>query len=149
MLCLLVSDKIVTASFDATAKVWNASTGNCLNTLNGHTAELVAAEFHPLHSHTITTASMDGTARIFHVETGQELQTLNFHGAEVIASRFNREGNLLLTGSFDRTAIVWDQRMQRYMILIKYFSLFKEYLLPLESLKNRFHVKQNLDKKES
>lgn len=56
---------------------------------------------------------MDGTARIFHIESGQELQTLKHHGAEVINCQFSRDGNLLLTGSFDRTASIWDVRSKR------------------------------------
>ena len=33
-------DKLMTASFDNTAKIWDVCTGNCLFTLNGHSAEL-------------------------------------------------------------------------------------------------------------
>jgi len=36
-------DKIVTASWDKTAKVWDVCTGNELHTLEGHIAELSAA----------------------------------------------------------------------------------------------------------
>ncbi|XP_030370428.1 LOW QUALITY PROTEIN: dynein assembly factor with WDR repeat domains 1 [Scaptodrosophila lebanonensis] len=104
------SDKVVTGSFDATAKVWSAASGQCLCTLYGHNAELVAAEFHPLHTYGLATASLDGTARVYDVETAQELQQLSHHSAEVIAAHYNRDGQLLLTGSFDRTAAIWDTR---------------------------------------
>lgn len=63
-------DRIVTGSFDKTAKVWNPVTGNCMQTFYGHTAEVVATEFHPTNSDVIATASMDNTARVYHVETG-------------------------------------------------------------------------------
>uniref|UniRef100_A0A1A9V9D6 WD_REPEATS_REGION domain-containing protein n=1 Tax=Glossina austeni TaxID=7395 RepID=A0A1A9V9D6_GLOAU len=106
-------DRVVTGSFDGTAKIWSASSGLCRSTYVGHTAEVVAAIFHPINNKTICTASMDSTARIFDVETTQELQNLSYHGAEVITTHFSRDGNLLLTGSFDRTAAIWDIRSKR------------------------------------
>lgn len=110
----LSSDRIVTGSFDKTAKVWNATTGACSQTFYGHTAEVVAAEFDPSNVRMMATASMDHTARVFHVETGQETHMLTDHMAEVIAAHFSRDGNLLLTGSFDSNAFIWDLRSKEY-----------------------------------
>ena len=95
--------------------MWCASSALCRTTLYGHTAEVVSAQFQPINSESVCTASMDGTARIFHIESTQELQNLRHHGAEVISSQFNRDANLLLTGSFDRTAAVCDLRANRYV----------------------------------
>lgn len=53
---------------------------------------------------------MDGTARIFQVETGHPLHTFAEHRGEVIAVHFHRNGNVLLTGSFDGNAYLWDLR---------------------------------------
>lgn len=86
-------------------------------TLYGHTAEVVAAEFHPLHDESVVTASIDGKARIFDAETAHELQLLEQHGAEVIAARYSRDGQLVLTGSFDHTAGIWDVRTKRLVHL--------------------------------
>lgn len=81
-------------------------------TFYGHSAEVVAAEFNPCNLDIVATASMDSTARIYHVETGQETLLLAGHQAEVISAHFSQDGNLLLTGSFDETAIVWDLRLK-------------------------------------
>ncbi|XP_069965747.1 dynein assembly factor with WD repeat domains 1 [Bactrocera oleae] len=109
VMCVLC-DKVVTGSFDGTARVWQASNGQSLCTLYGHKAELVMAEFDPIQSNVLATASMDGSARLFDIETAFELQQLRQHGAEVIASRFSCCGNMLLTASFDSTAAIWDIR---------------------------------------
>lgn len=109
LLCIC-SDKIITGSFDKTCKVWSSSTGKCLNTFYGHNAEIVAAEFNPTDSNCILSASMDGTARVFDVGTAQEIQCFDGHMAEVISARFNRQGDIILTGSFDHSAILWDLR---------------------------------------
>lgn len=104
------SDQITTASFDKTVRLWNAVNGMCLQTYFGHRAEIVATEFSPLASERIATASMDRTAKIFQVETGQTLHTFAQHDGEVIAVHFHKNGNVLLTGSFDGNAYLWDLR---------------------------------------
>lgn len=104
------SDKIATGSFDKTAKLWNAYNGVCLQTYFGHSAEVIAAEISPMDNNLLATASMDFTARLFHVETGQQTHVLRDHTAEVISARFSNDGNLLLTGSFDSSALIWDIR---------------------------------------
>ena len=53
---------------------------------------------------------MDTTARIWSVETGQETGCLKGHTAEVVSISVNAQGNLILTGSFDNTACLWDIR---------------------------------------
>lgn len=107
------SDRIVTGSFDKTAKVWASKSGECLQTFYGHSAEIVAAEFSPANAGLVATGSMDGTARIYHVATGQEVHRIDNHVAEVIAARFSRDGQMLLTGSFDNNAMIWDVRSKR------------------------------------
>lgn len=126
-------DRIITGSFDKSAKLWSSSIQTCLKTFYGHTAEVVAAEFNPINNDLIATASMDCTARIFHGETGQEIFLLKEHMGEVISARFNREGNLLLTGSFDQTAMVWDMRSKEYVIQYSFKNFINLYLC-LETL---------------
>lgn len=70
MKCYFHSDKILTGSFDKTARLWSAETGECYNTLWGHTAEVVTVQFNP-HSLLVGTSSMDSTARLYHIATGQ------------------------------------------------------------------------------
>lgn len=64
-------DKIVTGSFDKTAKVWCTRTGHCLATMWGHDAEVVVAKFSPTRCK-LATGSIDATSKIFHIETGIE-----------------------------------------------------------------------------
>lgn len=60
---------VVTGSFDKSAKVWSATSGQCVATLWGHSGEVVAAQFAP-KAHQVATASMDRTAKLFDVVTG-------------------------------------------------------------------------------
>ena len=53
--------RIVTASWDGTAKVWDAESGAELLTLKGHAAQVTSASFSPDGSR-IVTGSVDNTA---------------------------------------------------------------------------------------
>jgi WD40 repeat protein len=58
--------RVVTASHDKTARVWDAATGRELAVLRGHPDEVISAAFSHDGSR-IVTASDDGTARIWDV----------------------------------------------------------------------------------
>jgi dynein assembly factor with WDR repeat domains 1 len=58
---------IVTGSFDKTAKIWDANTGQMMNTLKGHNMEIVCLGFDP-HGLLVATGSMDHTAKLWDVE---------------------------------------------------------------------------------
>lgn len=78
-------DKIVTGSFDKTAKVWCSRTGHCLATMWGHDAEVVVAKFSPTQCK-LATGSIDATSKIFHIETGIENIAMLSH---IINARFD------------------------------------------------------------
>jgi WD40 repeat protein len=58
--------RIVTASADNTARVWDAESGETVAVLQGHTGPVWAAVFSPDGAR-ILTASDDGTARIWRI----------------------------------------------------------------------------------
>jgi WD40 repeat protein len=68
--------RIVTASADHTAQVWNAGTGQLLAKLEGHTDEVLQAVFSP-DGRRILTAIADHTARVYRVITLQELARIS------------------------------------------------------------------------
>jgi hypothetical protein len=59
--------RIVTASSDQTARVWDAKTGAILATLSGHNGWVNSAAFGPDGSRVVT-ASLDRTARIWQLD---------------------------------------------------------------------------------
>ena len=70
--------KIVTASDDNTAKVWDAATGVLLADLKGHTSYIRAASLSP-DGKKIVTTSWDETGKIWDAATGVLLADLNAH----------------------------------------------------------------------
>lgn len=63
-------DKVATGSFDTTAKLWDAKSGQCLHTFAGHKGEVVTIAFDP-HRSLVATGSMDQTSKLWDLETGK------------------------------------------------------------------------------
>jgi len=58
--------RVLTASHDNTARLWDATTGAELVVLRGHESWVLSAVFHPSGARVLT-VSTDGTARIWRV----------------------------------------------------------------------------------
>jgi WD40 repeat protein/serine/threonine protein kinase len=99
--------RIVTASYDDTAQVWDAATGKPVAQLNGHTADVNSAAFSP-DGKMIVTASYDNTALMWDAATGKRLLELKGHTDVVSSAAFSSDGMRIVTSSFDNTARVWD-----------------------------------------
>ena len=100
-------ERIVTASADKTAKLWDGRTGALIATLNGHKDVLSSAVF-SADSERIVTASFDKTARLWDAKTGAFLTALDGHGSSVTVAEFSPDGGQIVTASYDRTARLWD-----------------------------------------
>ncbi|NCR87645.1 MAG: hypothetical protein GPI90_25065, partial [Microcystis aeruginosa K13-05] len=70
--------RIVTASWDNTARVWDAETGREIASLNGHQKAVITAAFSP-DGKRIVTASSDGTVRVWPVENLDRLLVRGCH----------------------------------------------------------------------
>ena len=105
--------KIVTTSFDSTAKIWDVVTGRLIHTLQGHSAGVRSAAF-DRRGTKIVTASLDNTAKIWDVERGQLIHTLG-HGDRVWSAAFDSTGTKIVTASLDSTAKIWDIGILYYL----------------------------------
>ena len=109
--------RIVTASDDKMAKVWDASTGQELFTLTGHQHGVTAATWSP-NGLKVATASRDMVTKVWSTKTGQEVLTLNGHDNWVTAVDWSPDGKWIATGSRDETAKVWDAMTGRELITL-------------------------------
>ena len=101
--------RIVTASSDRTARLWDADTGNTIGEpLKAHDNSVLRAAFTP-DGRRIVTASQDRTARLWDAETGRPLgEPLKGHENSVSSAAFDPDGKRIVTASEDRTARLWD-----------------------------------------
>jgi len=99
--------RIVTASRDLTARIWDARSGAPLVVLKGHAGWVITAAYSPDGTR-IVTASADKTARIWDASSGAQLAVLNGHGDVVQSAVFSPDGTRIVTASADKTARIWD-----------------------------------------
>jgi WD40 repeat protein/TPR repeat protein len=99
--------RILTASSDRTARVWDAATGRQMLLLSGHTDVVRSAAFSPDGSRVVT-ASDDKTARVWDAATGRQIMLLSGHTDVVRSAAFSPDGRRIVTASVDKTARIWD-----------------------------------------
>ncbi|NEP35852.1 AAA-like domain-containing protein [Moorena sp. SIO3B2] len=99
--------KLATASFDGTAKIWNLQ-GNQLAVLTGHQDKVWSVAFNS-DGKMLATASNDKTARIWD-KKGNPLAVLTGHQDSVYSVEFSSDGKMLATASNDKTARIWDKK---------------------------------------
>jgi WD40 repeat protein len=99
--------RVVTASIDNTARIWNANSGVPLGDAMQHRGAVYFAVFSP-DGQRIATASGDSTARVWDAQTGRAMTAPLKHGANVMGAAFSADNTRLVTASIDRTARIWD-----------------------------------------
>ena len=99
--------RVVTASLDYTARLWDVATGAALAVLQGHTRGVSSAAFSPDGARVVTACS-DNTARLWDVATGASLAVLQGHTQTVTSAAFSPDGARVVTASWDNTARLWD-----------------------------------------
>jgi WD40 repeat protein len=80
--------RVVTTSFDNTARLWDADTGTEAAVLKGH-----SAAFSPDGKRVVTT-SADNTARLWDADTGTEAAVLKGHTSSVLSAAFSPDGKV-------------------------------------------------------
>jgi len=102
--------RIVTASDDRTARIWDTVTAHEIALLRGHKDRMTRAAF-SADGARIVTASDDHTARIWDTVTAHEIALLRGHKDWVTSAVFSPDGARILTASDDRTARIWSTKI--------------------------------------
>jgi eukaryotic-like serine/threonine-protein kinase len=98
--------RIVTASFDKTARIWDTRTGVQLAVLSVG-SRVYTARYSPDDTR-IVTVSSDRTVRIWDAHTGDPLAVFSGRGALPIAATFSPDGTRIAVASLDKTGRIWD-----------------------------------------
>jgi eukaryotic-like serine/threonine-protein kinase len=99
--------RILTASRDQTARLWEARSGRPLLAPMRHAAAIVSARFSK-DGKRIVTASTDRTARVWNAETAQPLSGPLQHTSELMYAEFSPDGELIVTAATNGTFRVWN-----------------------------------------
>ncbi|SDH40557.1 WD domain-containing protein, G-beta repeat-containing protein [Sinosporangium album] len=99
--------RIVTASRDGTARIWESNSGRALAVLEGHTGMVEMAKWSP-DSAKVATASRDQTVRVWDTRTGRCLLTLAGARDVVRGVAWSPDGIQIAGASRDRVVRIWD-----------------------------------------
>jgi eukaryotic-like serine/threonine-protein kinase len=109
--------RVMTGSFDQTAKVWDAKSGAEVLSL-WHITGVSSASFSP-DSSQVLTGSADKTAKVWDAKSGAEVFSLKGHTSGVSSASFSPDGSRVVTRSLAlvtmsddnaEAAQVWDAR---------------------------------------
>jgi WD40 repeat protein len=98
--------RLVTASEDRTARLWDAETATEIAVLKAHQGPVWSGAFSP-DGQRLVTASEDKTARLWDAKTGRVIVVLKAHRGSVRSAVFSPDGTRVVTASTDNTARLW------------------------------------------
>jgi WD40 repeat protein len=110
--------RIVTASEDKTARIWDAASAREISVLRGHENPVYSAAFSP-DGLRIVTASEDKTARIWDAASAKEIVVLRGHENQVYSAAFSPDGLRIVTASEDKTAHIWDAASAKELAVLR------------------------------
>ncbi|MGL4967707.1 MAG: AAA family ATPase [Inquilinus sp.] len=113
-------DRIVTSSFDKTARIWDVANGSEIAVLKGHDGAVENASFSPDGGH-VATAGRDGTGRIWDAASGKQIFVLPQLG-NVHTTMFNPAGTRVLTGSDLAASTIWDVQTGKAIVTTEGFG---------------------------
>ncbi|MGK7896127.1 MAG: TIR domain-containing protein [Xenococcus sp. (in: cyanobacteria)] len=104
---------IISGSGDNTVKLWTID-GKLLETRENHSDSVLGVKFYPNSERTIiASASVDKTIKLWKWDGNKAVpinpETLMGHDDAVQSIDFNHNGNRLISGSDDRTMIIWTE----------------------------------------
>jgi WD40 repeat protein/serine/threonine protein kinase len=99
--------RVVTASRDHTARIWDADTGAAVTPPLRHDDIVWRAAFSP-DGRRVVTASRDRTARVWDARSGQAISPSLPHDSLVEEAAFSPDGRWVATASTGGTARLWD-----------------------------------------
>ncbi|MCI0746875.1 MAG: hypothetical protein L0Y58_15845, partial [Verrucomicrobia subdivision 3 bacterium] len=99
--------RVVTASSDGTARIWDGLTGKPLLGPFQHADQVTAACF-GRNGERLVTASLDKTVKIWDTHTGKLICEPLRHETGVLSADFSPDGQQVVTGSADGSVRIWN-----------------------------------------
>ena len=100
-------NRLATTSNDGTVKIWDAFSGEELQTLSGHQGSVFGVASGDKGSR-LASGGEDGTVKIWDAFSGDELKTLTGQQGSVFGVAYSNDGSRLASAGEDGTVKIWD-----------------------------------------
>ncbi|WP_348225580.1 WD40 repeat domain-containing protein [Trichocoleus sp. AS-A1] len=100
-------NQILASSSDRTVRLWDVSSGECLQTLQVSTNWVWSVAFNP-EAKTLATGSGDRTVQLWDVSSGECLKAFQGHTNGVWSVVFSPDGQILASAGQDEMIKLWD-----------------------------------------
>jgi len=97
---------IASGSNDKTIKIWEASSGICIKTINEH--EIVSSVVFSPDGKCVASECSDDKMKIWEVSSGDCMRTLEGHIDSVNSLSYSPDGKCIVSGSDDKTVKIWE-----------------------------------------
>ncbi|KAI0026809.1 hypothetical protein K488DRAFT_91838 [Vararia minispora EC-137] len=99
--------RVVSGLYDESVRIWDASTGEQVQMLDGHTYSVTSVAFSPDGTRVVS-GSDDKSVRIWDASTRQQVRMLDGHMSSVTSVAFSPDGTCVVSGSDDKSVRIWD-----------------------------------------
>ncbi len=108
--------RIVTATSDRVARIWDVATGAERGTLRGHTGVVYSARFSS-DGRFMVTSSADGSARIWDASSGEQIRSM-VADRGLRTAAFDSTGERVVAGGVDGSIRIWDADSGRVLSVL-------------------------------
>jgi len=108
---------LATASWDGTARIWNAADGTVRAVLKGHQGHVNCVAF-TTNREQLLTGGDDGTLKCW-TTTGELLATIPAHQGDLLCLAVSKDGRWWATGGVDGTVRVWSSHDHQQLMELK------------------------------
>ncbi|MEB3280000.1 MAG: AAA family ATPase [Lyngbya sp.] len=122
---LEVTPLLVSGSEDCTLKLWDVSSGTCLQTWRGHTHRIESLASSP-DQPILASGSNDGTVKLWNRHTGQCLRTLHHTPDPIQALAFSPNGKILAIGTCEGTIQLWNVQTAQYQHTLRASGAYEQ-----------------------
>jgi len=103
-------ERIVSASEDKKLKIWDAQTGQELQTLKGHSSGVEWCAWSPDGQRILSASENHTTLKVWNAKFGQELLTVKARNKYAVKGVWSSDGQRILIASGDGTITIWDAK---------------------------------------
>ncbi|KAH8402086.1 hypothetical protein KR009_009573 [Drosophila setifemur] len=126
------SAHIITGSRDMSLKVWQATGGKLSQVLVGHSDAVTCVAVSVTNKTQVLSGSKDTNLILWDLLTGEEVHTLAGHLGPVIGVKVSADGSTAVSGSDDKTLIVWETKRGLALTSLQMHVPFTHFDISLE-----------------